>query len=362
MRKSEYGSDFVEKEPITAKKGMFQGECIHDYLLGRTALDAIVQDAIMEYGIKTVLLPSYCCHTMIHPFVKRGLQIRFYDIVPAKGGGIRYCIDWEQHFDALLIMQYFGFHQEDVFDIIDRLKDKKKVIIEDATHSLLQPNPYSRKSNYVFASYRKWMATNGGAIVIKREGWMREGADIVTDEQDIRDRYLAVKTKAIAEKKQYFTEKCNTEKTYRQFFHEAEQIIETQYAGFEIDNESRECIYNTDYERMKIIRQTNAKYLVEGLRAVPQIHLLFHDVTDKDVPLFVPICMETTKRQSLRQYLIEHNIFLPIHWPLSELHNITEKGKQLFENELSIICDQRYDIEDMDYIISMIKRWENAYE
>lgn len=358
MRKSEYGSDFVEKEPTKAKKGIFQGECIHDYLLGRTALDAIVQDAIMEHGVETVLLPSYCCHTMIHPFVRRGLQIRFYDIVPAEGGGVKYCIDWEQPFDAILIMQYFGFYNENVFDIVHRLKDKKKIVIEDATHSVLQPNPYSGESDYVFASYRKWMATIGGAIVIKREGLMREGTDIVTDEQSVRDRYLAVKGRAIAEKKKYFTEKCKTEKTYRQFFYEAEQMIETQYAGFEIDDESRECIYDSDYERIKTIRQTNAKYLIAGLKDIPQINLLFNDVTDKDVPLFVPICMETTKRQSLRQYLVEHNIFLPIHWPLSELHNITEEGRRLFENELSVICDQRYDVEDMEYIISMIKRWD----
>lgn len=358
MRKREYGSDFVEKEPTKAKKEIFQGEYIHDYLLGRTALDAIVQDAIVEQGIETVLLPSYCCHTMIHPFVRRGLRVRFYNIVPAEGGGIKYCIDREQHFDAILIMQYFGFHNENFFDIVHGLKDKKKVVIEDATHSVLQPNPYSRESDYVFASYRKWMATKGGAIVIKREGLMRDGTDIATDEQSVRDRYLAVKGRAIAEKKKYFTEKCKTEKTYRQFFHEAEQMIETQYAGFEIDNESRECIYDSDYERMKTIRQTNAKYLIEGLRDIPQINLLFNDVTDKDVPLFVPICMETTKRQSLRQYLVEHNIFLPIHWPLSELHKITEEGRRLFENELSIICDQRYDVEDMEYIISMIKRWD----
>lgn len=362
MRKREYGSDFIEREPVKAKGGLFPEKCIHEYLLGRTALDAVVQDAMMEYGIRTVLLPSYCCHTMIHPFVRRGLQVHFYNIVPAESGRIEYCINWEQPFDAILVMQYFGFYQKDFFDMVSRLKAEGRVVIEDATHSLLQPDPCSRDSDYVFASYRKWMAAKGGAVVIKRKGAMRKNGDISADAQSVRERYLAVKEKALAEKKKYFAEESGAEKTYLQLFHEAEQMIETQYAGFDIDSDSRERIYETDYERMKKIRLDNAEYLAEELKTIPGIDLLFQDVTDRDVPLFVPVCMKETERQSLRQYLIRHNIFLPIHWPLSELHDITEEGKRLFESELSIICDQRYDVEDMKYIISVIKRWKNADE
>ena len=35
------------------------------YLSGRTALDVIIRDAIKSYGITSVLMPSYCCHTIM---------------------------------------------------------------------------------------------------------------------------------------------------------------------------------------------------------------------------------------------------------------------------------------------------------
>lgn len=355
--KTEYGSEFMEKEPQITECSLFQEEQVYEYLLGRTALDAIVQDATSVYEIKKVLLPSYCCHTMIHPFLKRGLRVEFYDVVLAENGGLTYCIDFEKNFDAILIMQYFGFYDANVLLLISRLKACGKIVIEDATHSILQPLPYSKESDYVFASYRKWMAVRGGAIVIKRAGAMEEKADILADSSVVRNRYLAVKNRAIADKKDYFEKGRTSEKTYLTLFHEAELMIEDEYAGFDIDEESAEIIRHTDYERIKTIRRNNAKCLMDGLGKLPHMKLLFREVTDWDVPLFVPICMKEQERQILRQYLISNHIYLPIHWPMSELHDVTHMGKELFKSELSVICDQRYDVEDMKHITLMISKW-----
>lgn len=353
----EYGSEFTEKEPQKAECRLFQEERVYEYLLGRTALDAIVQDIISEFKIENVFLPSYCCHTMIHPFLRHGLKVEFYDMVLAESGGLTYCIDLNRNFDVILIMQYFGFYNPDAAQLITRLKQYGKIVIEDATHSILQQSPYSKESDYVFASYRKWMAIRGGAIVIKRAGAMGKETTDLADGPVVRNRYLALKSRAIAEKKDYFHKEKTSEKMYLELFHEAESMIEEEYAGFDIDEESAEIIHFTDYERIQTIRRNNARCLLDRLGELPHMKLMFREVTVRDVPLFVPICMKEQDRLSLRQYLISNHIYLPIHWPISELHDVTDTGKQLFESELSVICDQRYDIEDMEHIALMIRKW-----
>ena len=51
------------------------------YLLaGRTALEYIIREILARTNICSVLLPSYCCHTMIEPFVRHNIHVRFYDV------------------------------------------------------------------------------------------------------------------------------------------------------------------------------------------------------------------------------------------------------------------------------------------
>ena len=63
----EIGSEFwkYNKKYISENEELF--------LSGRTALDAIIKDILSEYRIESALLPSYCCHTMIEPFIRNCL-------------------------------------------------------------------------------------------------------------------------------------------------------------------------------------------------------------------------------------------------------------------------------------------------
>ena len=76
-----------------------------------------------------------------------------------------------------------------------------------------------------------------------------------------------------------------------------------------------------------------------------------------DVPLFVPVLVREDLRNPLRRYLIDNDIYCPVHWPLSDLHKPMTGSKQLFESELSLICDQRYGENDMKRIADTIKEF-----
>ena len=96
-------------------------------------------------------------------------------------------------------------------------------------------------------------------------------------------------------------------------------------------------------------RKSNAEYLHKGLQRLNIEHLF----DPSRIPLFIPIIHKN--RDQIRKVLFADNVFPPVHWPVM---NVAAQGNnELYNVELSLICDQRYDVEDMDRILRGI---ENA--
>ena len=89
----------------------------------------------------------------------------------------------------------------------------------------------------------------------------------------------------------------------------------------------------------------------EGLENLGIEHLYIDDV----VPLFVPIFVES-KRDNIHEILHRNNIFCPIHWPVDWQKDYPGMVvSNIYFKELSLICDQRYDEEDMRLQLEMIE-------
>ena len=111
-----------------------------------------------------------------------------------------------------------------------------------------------------------------------------------------------------------------------------------------------------DLREIAVARRENAAYLINELKKIPEIQVWRDSLGESAIPLFVPIIVDPDVRGDLRRTLTEANIYCPIHWPVSPLHN--EIGG-LYDTELSLVCDQRYDIADMERMIGIIKRYFN---
>ena len=95
----EMGSEFWEASDTGKKK----------YLLsGRTALEYIIRDILEEHYVTSVLMPSYCCHTMVEPFVRHGIKVRFYDIYFDRSRGL--CADLPEGREASQDDGIFYYH------------------------------------------------------------------------------------------------------------------------------------------------------------------------------------------------------------------------------------------------------------
>lgn len=345
----EIGSEFWEipiAESMNNKYTQEQGEYIF-LLSGRTALDFIIKDIKNVYDIRAVYLPSYCCHSMIQPFLDNGVQIEFYDVI-FKNGRFNFNFDLEKQCDVILIMQYFGFVDDTLDQVAKEFRQRGKIVIEDATHSWFSDNPYSSYSSYVFSSFRKWVGVPCGAVAKKLHDCFNLKVPSATN-----TRYISLRKQAAELKKLYIEKQSQPKELFLSLFHEAEELLACDYAGYGIPEEYEKLLHVMDSEYIKLRRKANSKYLIQQLFECTGIETAV--ITEKDTPLFVPIIVREGYRDKLKRFLIENQIYCPVHWPLTEFHRIQDKS--LYMNELSLICDQRYAETEMDRLATLIRRF-----
>ena len=78
-------------------------------------------------------------------------------------------------------------------------------------------------------------------------------------------------------------------------------------------------------------------------------HLYKKDATLLFIPIFVD------DRRSLRSLFFQNNIFTPIHWP--HISDELNGNNRIYDRELSLICDQRYDENDMNRQLEIISQF-----
>lgn len=339
----EIGSEFWKN-----KKQYFKDN-VSFCLSGRTALDAIVKDAVKAFGIKSALLPSYCCHTMIEPFVKNGITVRFYDVYVNEYDVLTVDIPSPAKNEMLYIMKYFG--DTDVSYTGDgRDLSGWTVTVEDLTHSCFCAG-YEPKADYCFASYRKWFAVDGIAAV-----WSKHSRLAKMFNREFEE-YCSIRNDAFEQKTRYMAGEPIAKETYLDIFAKAEDLLSEHYEGCIARPDSIGDLYRF-IENIKDVVQTrrhNAYTLQQGLSNIDGIQSFTNFDDEAKSPLFVPVLVEPALRDKLRSYLIQHEIYCPAHWPLSEYHSgISSRAKEIYNSELSLVCDQRYSLDDMKRIVRTI--------
>ena len=329
----------------------FWDVCVHDshnvlfpqetqwYVAGRSALQAIIKDL---HGKKSVAMPSWCCDSMIRPFVEAGFQVDFYPVY-FDGHQIRQKPTLKS--DVLFLMEYFGYSSVDTREI------KHPCIVRDMTHSIF--STMHSDANYYFGSLRKWSGFWTGGYA-----WTADGHPLPSSEVDNQD-YVQLRQKAMDLKKAYIEHidfsnvSKERNKLHLEVFGQAEEMLEgigiAPAAQRDIDFAA--CL---DIPLIRRKRRANANVLRRELSK----YLLFPTMAATDCPMFVPVVFPAEKRKVLRQALIQEKIYCPIHWPISEYHQLDNITRSLYNEELSLVCDQRYSEDDMERIVNVIKRLE----
>lgn len=323
----------------------------HYLLSGRTAIDFIVKDYKAKEKLEKVMLPSYCCSSMIIPFLKNDVSVSFYDVIPDEQGHLSFRIDPEAEYDGILVMNYFGFAHPATEKLLDDSAAKSKLVIKDITHTLLSEREPDLRADYTFGSIRKWFYMPDGAILQKKGDFNLE-LPRTENREYVYNRLLALHLKTA-----YIHDGQVNKSRIFNYYKVCDDILAEKFSGFAMSKISRQVLRRTDLDRIIHDRRHNARVLIEKLGDLEQVELIFREVAPHDVPLFVPILVKNGLRDELKKYLIQHNIFCPTHWNLSPLHEISEQCKSVYQQELSLICDHRYNADDMRQIANLIHKF-----
>ncbi len=341
MKRQVIGGEFQigTVDAMAVARGVEDGESVYKggYSLGRTALYVILKHLRDERGIRELYLPDYLCASVVEVVDRLRIEKRFYhvgmDLCPDEGA----FEDGLEKTRAVLIVDYFGM--TDVAKTRKRVRatNPRAVIIEDDVQSYYRFLEGS-DADFAFTSLRKWFGVPDGAPIRARD----------EDEMETFPKYpcgAPYVGRKFAGNLLKSYRGCVEDDVILGLLDDGERLMEEDYL-YQCADTSTRLMSRIDTVEVAARRKRNAAVLHEGLLKKEIRHVYEKDA----VPLFVPI-FPKGDRDEVRKRMFAQNIFPPVHWPTGK---DARERNTLYEGELSLICDQRYDEGDMERMLELL--------
>lgn len=309
------------------------------YTSGRACLYAIlncIADANREYG--GVLVPDYICASVTKTIKEAGYDFRFYqigkDFLPDKKSLCEGLLKER----IILLINYFGVSDLRESISLIRRKTEDAVIIIDNVQNYYG---FAGKGDfdYMFTSFRKWFPVPDGAEVVAGRKQLYEKL------KGFEGRNKFAQYKLAGNILKNFREELE-DSVCLELIETGEKILDKGYRC-RCTEYSLEVMKKLDKERYAERRKRNAKVLHEGLERIGITNIYREDA----VPFFVPILLNN--REKVKEKFFENHIFCPIHWPHKSAE--LQGNNPLYDEEFSLICDQRYGENDMRRILEILE-------
>ena len=311
--------------------------------LGRTAIDLVLADIMQQRSVRNVYMPSYCCDSMVAPFLEKGMKVHFYSVNYCNG--LRVSPDRSVDCDIFFSMNYFGAPREETEADLAAFRRKGAVVIEDITHSIFSAQTNHRNVDYAVASLRKWIASPAGGMAVKFSGDFLVRADRYPQEDAV-----ALRLQAMLEKNEYLEGKQINKSVFLDKYARFNRLLEDDYHRKKMDAFSMGILRDYDFSGMITRRKANAERLYQGLQNMEGIKFLTAHEPDA-CALFVPILVDGN-RDAFHRVLVENQIYCPKHWPTPP-----NADSNIYAQEISLICDQRYGDADMERIVACVRNY-----
>lgn len=285
---------------------------------GRNALAYLLE----ARGIKKLYLPYFLCDSIANVCKKYGVKVDYYHI-----GENWLPKDLVIDEDAwLYIVNFYGqITREDLARLVDA---HNNVIIDNAQAYFDTP----LANVDTLYTCRKFFGVSDGAILYTNSKLERS---VEIDESFNRIHYVLGRY----------------ERTASEFYEEAAKnndIFDNEPIK-EMSRLTRNLLRSIDYEYVKQVRTNNFAYLHEKLRKVNKLN-----VRPIEGPFMYPLLIDDGMK--IRKQLQQMKIYIPTLWPnvLEEFEPDTLEYK-FAADILPIPVDQRYGVEDMEYIVEVIR-------
>lgn len=296
----------------------YTGKMLHEDAVklncGRNSVEYLVR----AKGIKKVLMPKFMCSSCAKVFVRNNVDVTYYSV----DENLRPIVPSREDNQWLFIVNYYGQFTNEY------IKSFGKNLIVDNSMAYFQQHINGIDT---FASCRKYFGVPDGAILY---------TDIFLEdiEQDVsysRMNYLLGRYE-------------NGPQPFYQEYVENNHSFSDDPV-LRMSKLTENLLHGIDYNFVRNTRTKNFTFLNDEFQKINKLDLVVPEGAFM-YPLYI------YNGEIIRKKLQEQQIYIPTLWPA--VYNIcdeTELEVDLAKNILPIPVDQRYGIEEMEYIISRIK-------
>lgn len=296
--------------------------------LGRSAL-LLAALAIRERGGRRVWLPAFSCASVAQPFAQAGFALNYYCIGVGLMG-VQSPTLLPEAGDTVLFIHYFGHRNEQMIQLTSSLKAAGVWVIEDCVQASLRPT-LSEHADFAVTSYRKFLPVADGALLLSHEPVSSIGAGMqlsAPDESFVGARLIAKILRGAAAHSSDFLP----------LLERTETAVDRSFVARRMSFTSTWMLERIDLEEVARKRRINWLALYEGIRE-RGLESLLEPVTPglgaEVVPLGFPVRVAGERRDELRGFLAQRQIYCPVHWPLNHL---PREGTYAYERDLERSC------------------------
>lgn len=283
---------------------------------GRNALIYIMK----AKNIKKLYIPHYLCNSICHILKKNGFDFSYYNID----------LYFKPQFDKTLkegeylyIVNYYGqLSNECIGDIWEHFHN----IILDNTHAFFQKPLKGLDTIY---SCRKFFGVPDGAY-LSTEEILKENLQVDLS----MHRFMHLLGRYEEEASEFY-----------KLFKKNDESFKDEPLKY-MSKLTHNILSSIDYEKVKNVRTENFTYLHNNLIRFNQLKLIIPE-GPYSYPFYVKNGIEVRKKMAQKR------IYIPCLWP-----NVLDETSpdsieyHLSANILPLPCDQRYTIDDMNYMIN----------
>ncbi len=319
------------------------------YLNGGEAALRLICDYLISQSVREILVPSYMCPTIADAFDRYGIAYTFYAIRDDFRIDLDDLLKKAPGFEALYTINYFGYgFSEEEQTVFDQLKARGRLLIEDDAQG-----GFNRAStaNIRFNSLRKIVPFDGSFFYSDRDlsRNLEKFVGLPNHRLPVMRQFRQTFARLLAEDADEF-DKLNP------LFDESERLY---YEDLTVlgDPDERNAAERLDWAAIESTRKANHRRLRDHLTGISEIEIIFPEVSPHGPPLGFPIYVKNGQRDALLNHLREQSVYPPVHWDIRSdpRINTIPQTVAMSNRILTLILDQRFNMEDMDYQASVVR-------
>lgn len=301
--------------------------------------------------VKKCLMPAYMCDSVFIPFELTGWELVFYHInqvFETEAKELQTLIEKHQP-GVIFVHPYYGVDTcKNLWDVMEPYRKKGLLVMEDMTQSYYLAAE-RKMADYIIGSLRKWYAIPDGGFLVCDESiateWVKE-----SDDSFMNRRLFTMQSKY-----EYLSHGSGDKQSYLQDNRTLEHEMDQFTCVRTISGETMQLLSDIDESHEKEIRAKNYAYLNQNLANHIKYASISKSNQEENVGLYYPVYLED--RESIQRALIENQIYAPVLWPIGKQNEkeLSQTEQDIFDHILALPMDQRYDVDDMERIVKVMK-------